>query len=335
MLTLLPDQSGRIAVRPVRRADRDALIAANRASRDYHAPWLAPFTDTVGFETWFARRIAGANVGFVAHETATGALVGTVSLTEIVLGPLRGAYLGYAGDVRAAGRGLMTEAVRAAIRNGFAELGLHRIEANIQPANARSIALVRRLGFRQEGFSTEYLHIDGDWRDCGRWALLDCELDQAPGQAGPASTSMIEAFWARFREATGLGAAEADRIIAFGAGRAMQDELAELVRRRRKRATAALRREHGPGAGVLPAPGDLSIVLDGAGTPVSVIRTSEVRVGPLGSVDDAFAWDEGEGDRTRTSWLDQHRGFFESVGLPVDDVTETVFERFSVLWPDL
>jgi ribosomal-protein-alanine N-acetyltransferase len=54
----------------------------------------------------------------------------------------------------------------------FGELGLHRLEANIQPGNARSIALVRVLGFEKEGFSRRYLKIDGDWRDHERWALL-------------------------------------------------------------------------------------------------------------------------------------------------------------------
>ena len=54
----------------------------------------------------------------------------------------------------------------------FEELGLHRLEANIQPENENSKKLVQRLGFTKEGFSRKYLRVDGDWRDHERWAIL-------------------------------------------------------------------------------------------------------------------------------------------------------------------
>jgi len=54
----------------------------------------------------------------------------------------------------------------------FGELGLHRVEANIQPGNAPSIALAEGAGFKREGFSPRYLKIGGRWRDHERYAIL-------------------------------------------------------------------------------------------------------------------------------------------------------------------
>ncbi len=65
----------------------------------------------------------------------------------------------------------MVQGLRAVIASVFDQVGLHRVEANIQPANRKSIALVQRLGFEKEGFSPAYLIVDGDWRDHERWAL--------------------------------------------------------------------------------------------------------------------------------------------------------------------
>ena len=66
----------------------------------------------------------------------------------------------------------MRAGLRAAIREAFGALGLHRLEANIQPRNVASIALVRACGFALEGFSPRYLKIGGRWRDHERWAIL-------------------------------------------------------------------------------------------------------------------------------------------------------------------
>ena len=65
----------------------------------------------------------------------------------------------------------MSEGLGLLLRLAFRRLRLHRLEANIQPGNAQSIALVRRAGFRREGLSPRYLKIGGRWRDHERWAI--------------------------------------------------------------------------------------------------------------------------------------------------------------------
>lgn len=80
----------------------------------------------------------------------------------------------------------------------------------------------------------------------------------------------------------------------------------------------------------------LSLALDGTATPRALLRTTDVRVGPLSSVDHQFAWDEGEGERTRDSWLRDHIPFFERT-LPADGLVfsldmATVFERFELVY---
>lgn len=163
----------------VTRADAADLIAANRANQSYHLPWVASFTDDAGFDAWFGRGLTGPNVNLVAREAASNGVVGVVNLNEIVGGVFQSAYLGYYGMQEFSRKGLMTQALRAAIRFAFGDLGLHRLEANIQPENRASIALVQRLGFRQDGFSPRYLRIGGEWRDHERWALLADESQAA------------------------------------------------------------------------------------------------------------------------------------------------------------
>ena len=102
----------------------------------------------------------------------SGDLVGVVNISEIVRGVFRSAYLGYYAFVPHAGRGLMREGLMRVITDAFRRHRLHRLEANIQPGNRASLSLVRRLGFKREGYSRRYLKIRGRWCDHERWAIL-------------------------------------------------------------------------------------------------------------------------------------------------------------------
>jgi ribosomal-protein-alanine N-acetyltransferase len=100
-----------------------------------------------------------------------GAIVGFININEIVRGLFLSGYLGYAAVAAYAGQGYMREGLELVLARAFTELGLHRLEANIQPDNQASIALVRGAGFVNEGYSERYLKIAGRWRDHERWAI--------------------------------------------------------------------------------------------------------------------------------------------------------------------
>jgi ribosomal-protein-alanine N-acetyltransferase len=161
-------------------ADRHAFLAMARASRDLHRGWVEPAGTLARYAAYLHRLRRPAHAGFLALRADDGALVGVVNLAEIVRGSFECAYLGYYGNARLAGQGYMREAVALALDQAFGPLGLHRIEANGQPANRRSVALVESLGFRREGFSPRYLKVAGRWRDHDRFALL---REDWPGSA--------------------------------------------------------------------------------------------------------------------------------------------------------
>ena len=162
----------RVTIRPPRGDDRDAFLAAVRRSRTLHRPWVHPPATPAAFRAYIGRAASGTSALFLAFEAATDELVGVVNVSEIVRGVFRSAYLGYYGFLPHAGRGYMTEALTLVIARAFGPMKLHRLEANVQPRNRASIALVRRLGFMREGYSKRYLKIGGRWRDHERWALL-------------------------------------------------------------------------------------------------------------------------------------------------------------------
>jgi uncharacterized protein YhfF len=123
----------------------------------------------------------------------------------------------------------------------------------------------------------------------------------------------------------------------FGDSVELADKLLELILHGPKRATAACIADHDAADAPIPKVGDLFIATDGTGRPRAVIRTTDARVGPLSSVDNQFAWDEGEGDRSRAYWLEAHTLCFmrsyERLGLEFHPDIAVVFERFELVHP--
>lgn len=157
--------------RPSARDERKFLEAARR-SRAFLRRWSPPPGTAAAYRAYMRRLGKPSHEGRFVVLRESGDLVGVINVSEIVRGPFRSAYLGYYAFVPHAGRGYMTEALTLALRWAFGGLRLHRVEANIQPGNQPSRALVRGLGFRREGFSRRYLKVVGRWRDHERWALV-------------------------------------------------------------------------------------------------------------------------------------------------------------------
>jgi uncharacterized protein YhfF len=159
------------------------------------------------------------------------------------------------------------------------------------------------------------------------------------GLEGNRHTAATDAYFARFLAETGVRADRYD-TVAFGSDEVTQDELADLVLHGPKRATTSALRDYRPGSAEgerVPQAGDHCVIVDGRGTPVAVYRSTRVDIARFGDVDEAFAWDEGEGDRSLADWRDGHIRYFTlsaaEEGWVFDEDTEVVLERFTVVWP--
>lgn len=155
--------------------DESEYLAAVAASGELHEPWIFPPASHAAFAAYLDRVREPAHAGFFLRTE--GRLVGVININNIIMGAFRSGYLGYYAFTGGEGRGCMTAGLRLVVDRAFGELGLHRLEANIQPGNTRSLALVRRLGFKSEGFSPRYLFIAGAWRDHERWAITAEDWD--------------------------------------------------------------------------------------------------------------------------------------------------------------
>jgi len=148
-------------------------------------------------------------------------------------------------------------------------------------------------------------------------------------------------LWQEYVAAHPEHADETPPVDAFGDSPELADELLGLVLNGPKRATAGFVEDYALDNEPLPVVGSHWVVADGAGIPRAVLRYTDVRTGRLDSVDEAFAWDEGEGDRTLQTWLADHREFGErrcaaqGIAIPPEgvDALEAIFQRFSIVWP--
>jgi ribosomal-protein-alanine N-acetyltransferase len=154
--------------------------------RRQNAPWLEPWDATSPIDEGGLRSFDDLVKHYDSEAAAgrmlpllievDGRIVGQITLSNIVLGSFRSCSAGYWVSRATAGRGIAPMALAMAGDHVFDVLGLHRLEVNIRPENAASLAVVRKLGFRHEGTRLRMLHIDGDWRDHISFALTTEDL---------------------------------------------------------------------------------------------------------------------------------------------------------------
>jgi ribosomal-protein-alanine N-acetyltransferase len=166
----------RLVLRPPRTADVPAMRAALRRNAAHLRPWSispAPGEDTASL-TSVSRAVlrhrgewkAGQTYVFlITPREDDRSILGRIALGGLLRGAFQNAYLGYWIDAEHEGRGLMTEAVRAATSFAFGAAALHRVQAAVMPSNAGSQRVLEKAGYRREGLAARYLFIAGVWED--------------------------------------------------------------------------------------------------------------------------------------------------------------------------
>ena len=166
-------QTSRVYIRKVAGQDETEFVALMRESQALHEPWISPPTSRTLFRHYLARTSQSDHEGFVICRHEDGRIVGAININNIVRGSFQSASLGYYVGAEFQGEGYMQEGLTLLVQYAFNTMGLHRLEANIQPDNERSQKLVERCGFVREGFSKAFLFINGAWRDHERWCCVD------------------------------------------------------------------------------------------------------------------------------------------------------------------
>ncbi|RZL49295.1 MAG: GNAT family N-acetyltransferase [Pedobacter sp.] len=100
-------------------------------------------------------------------------LAGVFTISGVIRGLFQSAYLGYNAFIPHNGKGHMSTGIKLLLQDVFENKKLHRLEANIQPENYASLRFAERAGFHREGYSKNYLRINGEWKDHERWAIIN------------------------------------------------------------------------------------------------------------------------------------------------------------------
>ncbi|MDX6742047.1 GNAT family protein [Actinocorallia sp. A-T 12471] len=178
----------RVVLRRLGPGDAEEVARLARLSLRLHARWVYMPRTTAECLDYLLRLADEGSIALTVRRADDDAIVGLITVSGITRGVYERAIVGYAGFAPTVGLGYLTEGLALAVHYGFKSLGLHRLEADIQPDNTASLRLAERVGFRREGMSPGFIRIDGEWRDHERWAitvdtadaLAPCEPWQLP-----------------------------------------------------------------------------------------------------------------------------------------------------------
>lgn len=166
-----------LTLRPLLRGDRARWQQLRTRNRDWLRPWEATLPYGTDPRLTFSQLRRGLDrsaregraLPFVIDDGS--GVVGQMHLFDVVWGPRCTGTAGYWLDTEATGRGLATWSLAMLIDHALTDYGLHRVEVNIRPENRSSLAIVQRLGLRDEGDRPGLVHVDGQWRDHRSFAV--------------------------------------------------------------------------------------------------------------------------------------------------------------------
>jgi [ribosomal protein S5]-alanine N-acetyltransferase len=172
-----------IYLRFLEQQDAAAKLELNMKNRSFFEAYLTTRTDDFytleyqlnSIKSGLTSQERGEGYFWGVFLTESDDLIGIVSLTEVVRGPLQSCWLGYSLDQAQNGKGYITAAVRLVIDYTFQVLKLHRIEAGVMPHNVASIRVLEKSGFEKEGLSKKNVFINGKWEDHFHFAIVNPE----------------------------------------------------------------------------------------------------------------------------------------------------------------
>ena len=169
----------RVTIRRLTPEDREEFVALVRESVGLLEPWVRLPDTSQKFDAYIKRFDGVTAYCILVCVRETGDIAGTITVSDIIRGPYQRATIGYNAFINTARQGFMSEGLEMVVRFAFQDLNLHRLEADIQPGNTPSKKFAKKLGFRREGYSPDFVCIDGDWKDHERWAIINKRITTA------------------------------------------------------------------------------------------------------------------------------------------------------------